>query len=104
MLYEVITKDPNDSRNVILEIRAGTGGDEAAIFAGDLLRMYQKFCEKKGWKMTISDYMEGTSGGYSKIVANISGDDVYGMMKYESGVHRVQRVPVTETQGSYNFV
>jgi len=95
----LIPKDPNDSRDVILEIRAGTGGDEASIFAGDLLRMYQKFCEKQGWKMSISDFMEGTSGGYSRLVANISGNDVYGMMKYESGVHRVQRVPVTETQG-----
>ena len=95
----LIPKDPNDSKNVILEIRAGAGGDEASIFAGDLLRMYQKFCEKKGWKMSVSDYVEGTAGGYSKLVANVSGNDVYGMLKYESGVHRVQRVPATETQG-----
>ncbi len=95
----LIPKDPNDSKNVILEIRAGAGGDEAAIFAGDLLRMYQKFCEKQGWKMSISDYVEGTAGGYSKLVATVSGNDVYGMMKFESGVHRVQRVPATETQG-----
>ena len=95
----LIPKDPNDSKNVILEIRAGAGGDEAAIFAGDLLRMYQKFAEKQGWKMNISDYMEGTAGGYSRVVATIEGNDVYGMMKYESGVHRVQRVPATETQG-----
>lgn len=95
----LIPKDPNDSKNVILEIRAGAGGDEAAIFAGDLLRMYQKFCEKQGWKMSVSDYVEGTAGGYSKLVASVSGNDVYGLMKYESGVHRVQRVPATETQG-----
>jgi peptide chain release factor 1 len=95
----LIPKDPNDSKDVILEIRAGTGGDEAAIFAGDLLRMYQKFCEKQGWEMTLSDFVEGTAGGYSRIVANVTGNDVYGMMKFESGVHRVQRVPATETQG-----
>ncbi|NJN26736.1 MAG: peptide chain release factor 1 [Cyclobacteriaceae bacterium] len=95
----LIPKDPNDSKDVILEIRAGTGGDEAAIFAGDLLRMYQKFCEKQGWKISLSDYVEGTSGGYSRLVANVSGNDVYGMLKFESGVHRVQRVPATETQG-----
>ena len=95
----LIPKDPNDSKDVILEIRAGAGGDEASIFAGDLLRMYQKFCEKRGWKMSVSDYVEGTAGGYSKLVAGITGNDVYGMMKFESGVHRVQRVPATETQG-----
>lgn len=95
----LIPKDPNDSKDVILEIRAGAGGDEASIFAGDLLRMYQKFCEKKGWKMSVSDYVEGTAGGYSKLVAGVTGKDVYGMMKFESGVHRVQRVPATETQG-----
>ena len=95
----LIPKDPNDSKDVILEIRAGAGGDEASIFAGDLLRMYQKFCEKQGWKMSISDYVEGTAGGYSKLVANVEGEDVYAMMKFESGVHRVQRVPTTETQG-----
>jgi len=95
----LIPKDPNDSKNVIFEIRAGTGGDEAAIFAGDLLRMYQKFCEKQGWKISISDFVEGTAGGYSRLVAKISGNDVYGKLKFESGVHRVQRVPSTETQG-----
>ncbi|MDN5202062.1 peptide chain release factor 1 [Fulvivirgaceae bacterium BMA10] len=95
----LIPKDPNDSKDVILEIRAGTGGDEAAIFAGDLFRMYQRFCEKQGWSLTISDLTEGSAGGYNKIVCTISGEDVYGMMKFESGVHRVQRVPATETQG-----
>lgn len=95
----LIPKDPNDSKDVILEIRAGAGGDEASIFAGDLLRMYTKFCEKQRWKMSISDFVEGTAGGYSKLVANVSGNDVYGVMKFESGVHRVQRVPATETQG-----
>jgi len=95
----LIPRDPNDSKDAILEIRAGTGGDEAAIFAGDLFRMYQRFAEKKGWKLNILDYTEGTSGGYKEIISTISGVDVYGMMKYESGVHRVQRVPQTETQG-----
>ncbi len=95
----LIPKDPNDSKNVILEIRAGTGGDEAAIFAGDLLRMYEKLSEKQGWNMSLTDFVEGTAGGFSRLVASISGNDVYGLMKYESGVHRVQRVPATETQG-----
>ncbi|CAN5154437.1 peptide chain release factor 1 [soil metagenome] len=95
----LIPKDPNDSKNVILEIRAGTGGDEAAIFAGDIFRMYQRFAEKQGWKMNVLDLTEGTSGGYKEIISTISGEDVYGMMKFESGVHRVQRVPATETQG-----
>jgi peptide chain release factor 1 len=95
----LIPKDPNDSKDIILEIRAGAGGDEASIFAGDLLRMYQKFAEKQGWKMSISDFVEGTAGGYSKLVASVTGQDVYGKLKYESGVHRVQRVPATETQG-----
>jgi peptide chain release factor 1 len=95
----LIPKDPNDSKNVIIEIRAGAGGDEASIFAGDLYRMYQRFCEKMGWKMETIDYTDGPSGGYKEIISNISGEDVYGMMKYESGVHRVQRVPATETQG-----
>jgi peptide chain release factor 1 len=95
----LIPKDPNDSKNAILEIRSGTGGDEAAIFAGDLYRMYQRFAEKQGWRMELIDYTEGTSGGYKEIIVNLSGEDVYGMMKYESGVHRVQRVPATETQG-----
>ena len=95
----LIPKDPHDSKDVILEIRAGTGGDEAAIFAGDLFRMYQRFAEKMGWKMSIMDLQEGTSGGYKEIVCSLSGEDVYGQMKYESGVHRVQRIPATETQG-----
>ncbi len=95
----LIPADPEDSKNVILEIRAGTGGDEACIFAGDLFRMYTKFCETKRWKMEVTNVSEGTSGGYKEIVANISGEGVYGIMKYESGVHRVQRVPATETQG-----
>ncbi|HEX9649954.1 MAG TPA: peptide chain release factor 1 [Cyclobacteriaceae bacterium] len=95
----LIPTDPNDSKDAILEIRAGTGGDEAAIFAGDIFRMYQRFAEKKGWKFNIIDYAEGPSGGYKEIISTISGEDVYAMMKYESGVHRVQRVPQTETQG-----
>ncbi|WP_026999015.1 peptide chain release factor 1 [Eisenibacter elegans] len=95
----LIPKDPNDSRNIILEIRAGAGGDEAALFAGDLYRMYQRFAEKQQWRLEIIDFTEGTSGGYKEIICNVSGEDVYGMMKYESGVHRVQRVPATETQG-----
>jgi len=95
----LIPKDPNDSKDVILEIRAGTGGDEAAIFAGDLFRMYQRFAEQMGWKLSIMDLQEGSSGGFKEIVSSISGEDVYGQMKYESGVHRVQRVPATETQG-----
>jgi len=95
----LIPKDSNDSKNIILEIRAGTGGDEAAIFAGDLFRMYQRFSEKRGWKLSVMDVMEGTSGGYKEIITTISGEDVYGLMKFESGVHRVQRVPQTETQG-----
>jgi peptide chain release factor 1 len=95
----LLPADPEDSKNAILEIRAGTGGDEASIFAGDLFRMYTKFCDAKGWKIELVDYTEGTVGGYKEIIANISGDKVYGQMKYESGVHRVQRVPQTETQG-----
>lgn len=96
----LIPKDPNDSKNVILEIRAGTGGDEASIFAGDLFRMYQRFIEKQaGWSMTLLDHNEGTSGGYKEIIVQVEGDDVYGKLKYESGVHRVQRVPATESQG-----
>lgn len=95
----LIPKDLNDSKDIILEIRAGTGGDEAAIFAGDLFRMYQRFAERKKWKFNVLDITEGTSGGYKEIVTTISGEDVYGMMKFESGVHRVQRVPVTESQG-----
>ncbi len=95
----LIPKDPNDSKNIILEIRGGAGGDEAALFAGDLLRMYQRFAERENWKMELIDFTEGTAGGYKEIVINVSGEDVYGKMKYESGVHRVQRVPATETQG-----
>lgn len=95
----LVPKDPEDSKNAILEIRGGTGGDEAALFAGDLFRMYAKFCEKKGWKMDISSASEGASGGFKEIVCSVTGADVYGTLKYESGVHRVQRVPATETQG-----
>jgi len=95
----LIPKDPEDARNAIIEIRAGTGGDEAALFAGDLYRMYMRFCEKNGWKTELVDYTEGTSGGYKEIVFNVNGEDAYGTFKYESGVHRVQRVPDTETQG-----
>lgn len=95
----LIPKDPNDSKDCILEIRSGTGGDEAAIFAGDLFRMYEKFCEKQNWNLTVLDLTFGTSGGYKEIISSVSGADVYGMLKYESGVHRVQRVPATETQG-----
>jgi peptide chain release factor 1 len=95
----LIPKDPNDSKNIIIEVRAGAGGDEAAIFAGDVFRMYQRFAERQGWKMDVIDYTEGTSGGYKEVICNVSGEDVYGKMKYESGVHRVQRVPATETQG-----
>jgi peptide chain release factor 1 len=92
-------KDPNDYKNCILEIRAGTGGDEAAIFAGDLWRMYQRFCERKGLKMTVVDVTEGTAGGYKEVISSIEGEGAYGIFKYESGVHRVQRVPETEQQG-----
>ena len=95
----LIPADPQDSKNAMIEIRGGTGGDEAAIFAGDLFRMYSKFCEKKGWKIEVNSQSEGAMGGFKEIVAKISGDKVYGTMKYESGVHRVQRVPQTETQG-----
>ncbi|MFW5761208.1 MAG: peptide chain release factor 1 [Cyclobacteriaceae bacterium] len=95
----LLPKDPNDSKNVILEIRAGTGGDEAAIFAGDLFRMYQRYAESQNWKLSVLDLTEGTSGGYKEIISTVSGEDVYGKMKFESGVHRVQRVPATETQG-----
>jgi peptide chain release factor 1 len=95
----LVPADPEDSKNAILEIRAGTGGDEASIFAGDLFRMYSKFCEKKGWRMEVTNINEGTAGGYKEIVTNVTGEGVYGILKYESGVHRVQRVPQTETQG-----
>ena len=95
----LVPADPQDSKNAILEIRGGAGGDEAAIFAGDLFRMYAKFCETKGWKMEVSNANEGTAGGFKEIVCSVTGDNVYGILKYESGVHRVQRVPATETQG-----
>jgi peptide chain release factor 1 len=95
----LIPKDPEDDKNAVLEIRAGTGGDEASIFAGDLARMYQRYCENKGWKVDVVDETEGTMGGFSKIVMEVNGEGVYGILKYESGVHRVQRVPLTETQG-----
>lgn len=95
----LIPKDPQDSKNAILEIRAGTGGDEASIFAGDLFRMYSKFAEKQGWKLQVTNSADGTAGGFKEIIAEVSGKNVYGVLKYESGVHRVQRVPQTETQG-----
>lgn len=95
----LIPKDPEDSKNVILEIRAGTGGDEASLFAGDIFRMYQRFADKKGWKVEINSYVEGTVGGYKEVIATVKGEDAFGVMKFESGVHRVQRVPKTETQG-----
>jgi peptide chain release factor 1 len=95
----LIPSDPEDSKNAVMEIRAGAGGDEASIFAGDLFRMYTKYIEKKGWKVSVTNISEGTSGGYKEIVMNVTGNGVYGVLKYESGVHRVQRVPQTETQG-----
>jgi peptide chain release factor 1 len=95
----LIPSDPQDSKNAIVEIRAGTGGDEASIFAGDLFRMYNKFCETKNWKVSLVDETEGTAGGYKEISFEVKGVNVYGQLKYESGVHRVQRVPKTETQG-----
>ena len=95
----LIPKDPEDAKNAVVEIRAGTGGDEASIFAGDLYRMYVKYVEGKGWKTELVDMTEGTSGGFKEVIFNVNGEDVYGTMKYESGVHRVQRVPQTETQG-----
>lgn len=95
----LVPKDPEDSKNVVMEIRAGTGGDEASIFAGDLYRMYMRYFEKRGWKTELVDFQEGTAGGYKEVIINVTGDNVYGQLKYESGVHRVQRVPQTETQG-----
>ena len=98
--FLLIPKDPDDSKNVVVELRAGTGGDEASIFAGDLFRMYTKFCEGKKWNVSLVDSNSGTSGGYKEIIFEVSGnDDIYGLLKFESGVHRVQRVPQTETQG-----
>ena len=95
----LIPADPEDSKNVVMEIRGGTGGDEAAIFAGDLYRMYTKYCESKGWKTAVSSFTEGSSGGFKEIIFTVTGENVYGTLKYESGVHRVQHVPATETQG-----
>ena len=95
----LVPADPEDSKRAIFEIRAGTGGDEASIFAGDIYRMYQRYFERQGWKTELVDYSEGSTGGYKEIIFNVLADGSYGMMKYESGVHRVQRVPVTETQG-----
>ena len=97
--FLLIPKDPEDSKNAVMEIRAGTGGDEASIFAGDLYRMYNKYCQDKGWSVSIMDMNEGTSGGFKEIILEINGEDVYGTLKFEAGVHRVQRVPQTETQG-----
>lgn len=95
----MIPKDPEDSKNAIFEIRGGTGGDEAALFAGDLYRMYTRYFDQKGWRVEVMDVTEGTAGGYKEVILKVSGEDVYGQLKYESGVHRVQRVPDTETQG-----
>ena len=96
---QLLPQDPEDGKNVVMEIRGGTGGDEAAIFAGDLFRMYTKYFELHGFKYTVSSFTEGAAGGYKEIIFNVTGENVYGTLKYESGVHRVQRVPVTETQG-----
>ena len=95
----LMPKDPNDDHNCMLEIRAGTGGDEAAIFAGDLFRMYQRFCERRGFKLSVMDVTEGSAGGYKEVISLVEGEGAYGIFKYESGVHRVQRVPATEQQG-----
>ena len=97
--FLLVPKDPEDAKNAVVEIRAGTGGDEASIFAGDLQRMYTKYCESKGWQVSVVDFNEGTSGGFKEIIFEVNGEDVYGTLKYEAGVHRVQRVPQTETQG-----
>ena len=97
--FLLIPKDTEDSKNAVVELRAGTGGDEASIFAGDLFRMYSKYCESKGWKVSTVDYSEGTNGGFKEIQFEVTGPDVYGTLKFEAGVHRVQRVPQTETQG-----
>jgi peptide chain release factor 1 len=97
--FLLIPRDPDDGKNVVMEIRAGTGGDEASIFAGDLYRMYTRYCENKGWRTNVLDFSEGTSGGYKEIQFEVTGEDVYGTLKFEAGVHRVQRVPQTETQG-----
>ena len=95
----LIPADPEDSKNAIMEIRAGTGGDEASIFAGDLYRMYTRYCENRGWKIELMDFTDGTAGGYKEVIIEVHGDNAFGQLKYESGVHRVQRVPQTETMG-----
>src|SRR5690606_34224273 len=95
----LIPKELGDEKDAIIEIRGGTGGDEAAIFAGDLYRMYTRYCESKGWRTEVLEVTEGTNGGYKEVIFKVYGEDVYGTLKYESGVHRVQRVPETETQG-----
>src|SRR5690606_20244635 len=97
--FLLVPKDPEDAKNAVMEIRAGTGGDEASIFAGDLFRMYTKYCETKGWKTNVIDFNEGTSGGFKEVQIEIEGEDVYGTLKFEAGVHRVERVPHTESQG-----
>jgi len=97
--FMLIPKDPDDAKNVVVEVRAGTGGDEASIFAGDLFRMYSKYCSDKGWRVDVVSQSDGTSGGFKEVIFEVSGDDVYGTLKFEAGVHRVQRVPQTETQG-----
>lgn len=97
--FMLIPKDPEDAKNVMVEIRAGTGGDEASIFAGDLYRMYTKYCEGRGWRTSVVDLNEGTAGGFKEVIFEVTGEDVYGTLKFEAGVHRVQRVPQTETQG-----
>ena len=97
--HMLVPKDPEDAKNCVVEVRAGTGGDEASIFAGDLFRMYEKYCSSKGWSTSVVDISEGTSGGFKEIIFEVNGEDVYGTLKFEAGVHRVQRVPQTETQG-----
>lgn len=97
--FMLVPKDPEDAKNCVVEVRAGTGGDEASIFAGDLFRMYEKYCSSKGWSTSVVDVSEGTSGGFKEIIFEVNGEDVYGTLKFEAGVHRVQRVPQTETQG-----
>ena len=96
--FMLIPKDPDDAKNIVVEVRAGTGGDEASIFAGDLYRMYSKYCSDKGWRVEVVSQSDGTSGGFKEIIFEVSGEDVYGTMKFEAGVHRVQHVPQTETQ------
>lgn len=97
--FMLVPKDPEDAKNCVVEVRAGTGGDEASIFAGDLFRMYEKYCSSKGWSTSVVDVSDGTSGGFKEIIFEVNGEDVYGTLKFEAGVHRVQRVPQTETQG-----